>query len=64
MDTHTKLIELCQEIGGISGCNGDFTAGLSRRIEATGKPLEELTLAELVALSREHNLFYNRVYGE
>jgi hypothetical protein len=64
VDTHTKLIELCREIGGIAGCNGHYTAGLSRRIEATGKPLEELTLAELVNLSREHNAFYNRVHGE
>ena len=64
MDTHTKLIELCQEIGGIAGCNGHYTAGLSRRIEATGKPVEELTLAELVALSREYNAFYNKAHGE
>jgi len=64
VDTHTKLIELCQEIGWIAGCNGHYTAGLSRRIEATGKPLENLTLAELVVLSREHNLFYNRVRSE
>ena len=64
MDTHTRLIELCREIGGIAGCNGHYTAGLSRRIEATGKPLEELTLAELVALSREHTHFYNRVRSE
>jgi hypothetical protein len=64
VDTHTKLIELCQEVGGIAGCNGHFTAGLSRRIEATGKPLEELTLGELVALSREYSVYYNRVHGE
>jgi len=64
MDTQTKLIELCREIGGIAGCNGHFTAGLSKRIEATGKPLEELTLAELVALSREHNASYNKIHGK
>ena len=64
MNTHDRLVELCQEIGGIAGCNGHYTAGLSRRIEATGKPVEELTLVELVALSHEYNVFYNKAHGE
>ena len=64
MDTHTRLIELCREIGGIAGCNGHYTAGLSRRIEATGKPVELFTLGELVTLSREYNLFFNKIHSE
>lgn len=63
MGTEMQLIEVCREIGGVAGCNGMFTAGLMRRIEDTGKSVDELTVGELCFFIREYQDFYNHIYG-
>ncbi len=58
-----QLIEAAQIIGGIAESNCHFTAGLARRISETGKTVEELTVAELIALDTAHSEFYNKLFG-
>jgi len=57
------LIDACQEIGGIAEANVSYMAGIARRIAKTGKSLEELTVAELLAIHRDYNAFYNELYS-
>ncbi|WP_305907180.1 hypothetical protein Q9L42_017290 [Methylomarinum sp. Ch1-1] len=57
------LIDVCLEIGDIAGSNCHYTAGLNRRIEQTGKSVEQLTVAELLQLHREFNTQFNAIYG-
>ena len=63
MKTENQLIEVCREIGGVAGCNGSFTAGLSRRIEGAGKSVTELTVGELCMFISEYQDFYNHIHG-
>lgn len=61
--TEQQLIDICMELGNIAESNGHFLSGLARRIEATGQPLMELTLGELMAICQEHRERFNRVYA-
>lgn len=63
MDTESKLIEACREIGNIADSSGQFTAGLSRRIRATEKEVYNLTVRELIELASVHRDFFNRVHS-
>lgn len=63
MSEHIHYLEVCAEIGGISECNGRYTAGLSERIAATGKAIEDLTVRELLELHRQFNEFFNAMYA-
>ncbi len=58
---HEALVEICQQIGRIAGCNGHYTSSLTRRVAETGKPLEQLTIAELLALDKAHHAFFNQL---
>jgi hypothetical protein len=61
--TEQQLIGACMEIGGIPEANGHFTAGLARRIEATGKSVDELTVGELLRIINEHREWFNEVHA-
>ena len=63
MSDHIHHLEVCAEIGGIAESNGRYTAGLSDRIAATCKTIEDLTVRELLDLHHQHNEFFNRVHA-
>lgn len=63
MKTEDQLIEVCREIGGISGNNGHFTAGLARLLDNGGQSLLTMTVSELLSLSRENKETFNKVHG-
>ncbi len=58
-----QFIEACQIIGGIAESNCHYTAGLTFRINETGKSFDQLTLSELIRLKKEYSNYYNRVFG-
>jgi len=62
MKTEDQLIEVCQEIGGISGSNGHFTAGLARLLDNGRQSLIDMTVGELLQLSREYKEVFNRIH--
>lgn len=64
MNAHEELIAAAVTIGNIAGCNSQYTEGLARKIEKTGKSVFDLTVAELIALHGEHSSFYSRLYQE
>lgn len=57
--TETDLIRACVEIGMIAEANCHYTAGLAARIEASGSRLENLTVAQLLNIVREHTSRFN-----
>ena len=57
-----QLIDISTEIGGISRSNGQYTAGLMRRIQETRKNIEDLTVGELLKLNHEHKKWFNELY--
>jgi hypothetical protein len=61
--TVDDLLEASRVIGEIVESNGQYTDGLVRRIERTGKTVNELTVCELMALHAEHNEYYNKIFG-
>lgn len=61
-NTLTELLEASKAIGGIYGSNSHYTEGLARRIEATGKSVMELTVAELMQLHDEYSAYYNQIH--
>ncbi len=61
--TERDLIEACCEIGNISGCNRDFTEGIARMISNGGKSVREMTVGELIELSRAYSAVFNRRYS-
>ena len=65
MDSHTAkterdLLNAAIQIGGIAECPWHYTTGLARLISASGKPLHELTIGELLALNRQYTDRLNR----
>ena len=63
VDTRHPVIALCdvaQEIGSIAECNWRYQMQLANRIEADGKPVMELTVAELLALHIEETNKFNQ----
>lgn len=63
MKTENLLIEVCREIGGISGSNSHFSAGLARLLDNGGQAILTMTVGELLSLSREYKETFNRVHG-
>jgi len=59
-DLEIELIKIAAEIGGIAHCNCHYTHILSLRISNSGRPIEGLTVGELLALHRECGELYNR----
>ncbi len=67
MNSHINalhVLDIFQEIGNIAECNGHFTDGLFRQIEATGKPIEAFTIAELLNTIRDYSALYNGLYAD
>ncbi len=62
MDIELNNINICCEIGSIGTSNCHYTAGITRAIAKTGKKIEQLTVAELLALHRKYNDQFNRRY--
>lgn len=58
LEDELKLISVCQEIGGIAERNNQYTLSLTLHIN---KPVESLTVAQLLAFHRECNQRFN--YG-
>lgn len=59
-----QLIDTAQAIGGIAESNCHYTDGLARRIEHTGKAINDLTVGELLALDKAYNDFFNQLGNE
>ncbi len=60
--TELSMIDYCLEIGSIAESNCHYTAGLDRKIQATGKAVEALTVGELLELHRLYNKEFNASY--
>ena len=60
MSTIDSLLSVCEQLGDIHDSNGHFTEGLARRIDETGKQLNDFTLSELFTLIDQYREFYNR----
>lgn len=58
-----ELVQVCRELGGIAGSNRGFTSGLAALIEKGGKPLDAMSIGELLAMLEQHQAFYNKIYG-
>lgn len=63
MYTELHNILVFEEIGGIAECSNHYTAELSRCIAETGKPIEALTVGELLDIHRDCSKHYNRIMG-
>lgn len=59
-----QLLEICEEIGLISGCNGVFTYSLAvwlnKKIKEKGCSLTDLSVGEFLCLIREYTEYYNK----
>ena len=62
-DVVKDLIEASVEIGGIHESNGPFIYGLAKIIYKLGKPIEDLTVKDLITLYHQHRETYNRVHA-
>lgn len=60
--TELSMIESCLEVGSIAESNCHYTAGLDRKIQATGKAVEDLTVGELLTVHRQYNKEFNSMY--
>lgn len=54
-----KLVQAAMSIGAIAECNCHYTAGLARKIAATGKTVGDLTVSELMNLDVDYGMEYN-----
>ncbi|NOR68493.1 MAG: hypothetical protein GQ532_02150 [Methylomarinum sp.] len=59
MNTINSLLSVSEQIGDIKDSNGHFTEGLARRVDQTGKPLDDFTISELITLMDQYCEFYN-----
>lgn len=57
------MISDCGAIGMVSESNAHFTFDLIRMVRATGKPFEELTIREAIALIDGCNEAFNRRFA-
>ncbi len=63
MTTEQQIIEACQEIGGIAGSNGHFTAGLARWFDNGDQRFLDTTIKDFLSLYREYRETFNRIHG-
>jgi hypothetical protein len=63
-DVERALVEASAKIGDIHECNAPYTYGLARIIWELGKPVEELTVKDLMLLHQQHADAYNRLSRE
>ncbi len=62
-DIEKQLCDISHEIGSIAECNGTFTVGLAMSIADYGKPIKELTIAELLELYKKRSDSYQKIFG-
>lgn len=53
MHINTRLLGIFAEIAGMGLLNTDYTDVLHRKLEATGKPVEDMTIREVLDIHRE-----------
>ena len=58
-EVHTYNVAVCAEIGGIAECNAGYTEGISRRIAATGKKIEDLRVRQLLEIHLSYGKWFN-----
>jgi len=61
--TERELSDVGYEFGALVECNPHWLAGLADLVEATGKPVSELTIGELRSLIDQRTETYNRIYA-
>ena len=59
MNTINELLDVTKQIGDISESNGHFLEGIIRRVNETGRDIEDLKISEFIALMEQHREFYN-----
>ena len=59
----SHLLHTFAELATLSGNNGHYTDGLCRKINETGKAIEELTVAELLEIHHQHNAWFNKTFS-
>jgi len=60
---HNMMIDICHEIGTVAESNSLFTVGLTRRILADGKNIEDISVGALLSYIKKHADFYNHAYS-
>jgi len=63
-EVEKELILVSAAIGQIHECNGHYTYGLARIVWELGKPVQSLTVAELILLHKKYGDVFNRIYAE
>jgi len=58
--TENELIKAVASISAILKTNNHYTYGLAKRIEATGKAVNDLTIGELSGLDAAHKHYFNQ----
>lgn len=61
--TERELLDASREIGGICGMAAWASDQLADLVKQTGKSVGDLTIAELIALRREHAESVRRIYA-
>lgn len=61
--TERELSEAGRDIGSMAESNAQWFAGLADLVEATGKPVDDLTIGELRSLIEQRTETYNRIYA-
>jgi len=62
LSAQIEIIEICKKIGGIASSNSIYTAGITHRINKTGKSIGELTIDELLQIHSKYNQEFNELY--
>ena len=60
LEKELELISVCQEIGGISDCNQQYTLQLTLKID---RPVQDLKVSQLLAFHRECTESFNQMEG-
>lgn len=58
------LNEAIDDLASAQDTNGHWFAGLARLVEATGKPVDDLTIGELRRLIEQRREAFNRIYNQ
>ena len=53
------MLDVCRQIGRVVGTNCSFAAGLAEKLEELGKPIEQLTVAELISEIDKYAEYFN-----
>lgn len=59
----SEMLDLLQQVGNIAGMNGPATYHYARLVKEYGKPVSELTVAELLELKASLDEHYRVVYS-